>query len=72
MQKYNQYKKQYEKDQQTIKSSDKLYRISLQDNVFDKIEYESLGNISTKYLEDSKMIFFYKYDLRKKTFIFKK
>ena len=31
MNKYNKYKKQYEKDQQTIKSFDKLYRKSLQD-----------------------------------------
>ena len=34
--KYNKYKKQYERDQQTIKSFDKLYRKSLQDNIFDK------------------------------------
>ena len=33
--KYNKYKKQYERDQQTIKSFDKLYRKSLQDNVID-------------------------------------
>ena len=36
--KYNKYKKQYERDQQTIKSFDKLYRKSLQDNVIDKNE----------------------------------
>ena len=30
--KYNKYKKQYDRDQQTIKSFDKLYRKSLQDN----------------------------------------
>ena len=40
--KYNKYKKQYERDQNTIKSFDKLYRKSLQDNVIDKTEYESL------------------------------
>ena len=40
--KYNKYKKQYERDQQTIKSFDKLYRKSLQDNIIDKTEYESL------------------------------
>ena len=33
---YKKYKKQYERDQQTIKSSDKLYRKSLQDNIIDK------------------------------------
>ena len=43
--KYNKYKKQYEKDQQTIKSFDNLYRKSLQDIVIDKSEYESLCNI---------------------------
>ena len=31
--KYNKYKKHFERDQLTIKSSDKLYRKSLQDNV---------------------------------------
>ena len=46
--KYNKYKKQYERDQNTIKSSDKLYRKSLQDNVIDKTEYENLCNIFTK------------------------
>ena len=51
---YNKYKKQYEKDQQTIKSFDKLYRKSLQDNVIDKTEYESLCNIFTKYTNENK------------------
>ena len=37
--KYNKYKKQYERDQQTIKSFDKLFRKSLQDNIIDKNEY---------------------------------
>ena len=36
--KYNKYQKLYERDQQTIKSFDKLYRKSLQDNVINKIE----------------------------------
>ena len=35
---YNKYKKQYERDQQTIESFDKLYRKALQDNVIYKIE----------------------------------
>ena len=52
--KHNKYKKQYEKDQQTIKSFDKLYRKSLQDNVIDKTEYESLCNIFTKYTNENK------------------
>ena len=52
--KYNKYKKQYERDRQTIKSFDKLYRKSLQDNVIDKIEYESLCNVFTKYVDENK------------------
>ena len=51
---YNKYKKQYEKDQNTIKSFDKLYRKSLQDNVIDKTEYESLCNIFTRYVDENK------------------
>ena len=52
--KYNKYKKQYEKDQNTIKSFDKLYRKSLQDNIIDKTEYESLCTIFTKYVDENK------------------
>ena len=52
--KYNKYKKHYEKDQQTIKSFDKLYRKSLQDNVLDGNEYESLCNIFTKNVDETK------------------
>ena len=51
---YNKYKKLYERDQNTIKSFDKLYRKSLQDNVLDKTEYESLCNIFTKYVDENK------------------
>ena len=52
--KYNKYKKLYERDQNSIKSFDKLYRKSLQDNVIDKTEYESLCNIFTKYVDENK------------------
>ena len=52
--KFNKYKKLYERDQNTIKSFDKLYRKSLQDNVIDKNEYESLCNICTKYVDETK------------------
>ena len=52
--KYNKYTKQYEKDQQTIKSFDKLYRKSLQDNVIDKNEFDSLCNIFTEYVDENK------------------
>ena len=52
--KYNKYKQQYERDKQTNKSFDKLYRKFLQDNVIDKTEYESLCNIFTKYVDENK------------------
>ena len=52
--KYNKYKKQYERDQNTMKCFDKLYRKSLQDNIIDKNEYESLCNIFTKYVDENK------------------
>ena len=40
--KYNKYKKLYERYQNTIKSFDQLYRKSLQDNLIEETEYESL------------------------------
>ena len=52
--KYNKYKKLYERDQKTIKSFDKLYRKSLQDNIIDKNEYENLCNIFTRYVDENK------------------
>ena len=59
MNKYNKYQKHYEKDQQTIKSFDNLYRKSLQDNVIDKSEFESLCNIFTKYVVENKNLSFF-------------
>ena len=52
--KYNKYKNLHERDQNTIESFDKLYRKSLQDNVIDKNEYDSLCNIFTKYVDENK------------------
>ena len=52
--KHNKYKKQYGRDQQTIKSFDKIYRKSLQDKVLDKNEYDSLCNILTRYIDENK------------------
>ena len=52
--KYNKYRKQYERDQNSIKTFDKLYRKSLQDSIIDKPEYESLCNIFTKYVDENK------------------
>ena len=44
----NKYKKQYQKEQQTPKCFDQLYRKCLQDNLIDKNEYEGLCKIFTK------------------------
>ena len=52
--KYNKYKKQHERDQQTIKYFDKLYRKSLGDNIINKTEYDSLCNNFTKYVDENK------------------
>ena len=70
MRKYNKYKKQYEKYQQTIKSFDKLYRKSLRDNMIDKSEYEKLCNIFTKYADETKMNLFYKHEYKNKIKLF--
>ena len=64
--KYNKYKKKHERDQQTLKSFDKLYRKSLQNNVIDKNEYESLCNIFTKYVDEKKTNLFYKHEYKNK------
>ena len=69
--KYNKYKKQNEKDQNTIKCFDKLYRNPLQDNVSDKVEYESLCNIFTKCVnETKKSIFFINMNIKIKLYSF--
>ena len=70
MNKYNRTKKQYEKDQQTIKSFDKLYRKSLQDNIIDRTEYESLCNFLTKYIDENKKNLFSKGEDKNKIKVF--
>ena len=68
---YNKNKKQYERDQNTTKSSDKLYRKSLQDYVIDKTEYESLCNIFKKYVDENKNdSFLNKYEYKNKIKLF--
>ena len=52
--KYNEDEKQYERDQQVIKSFVKLYRKSLQANVIDETECESLCNVFTKFIDETK------------------
>ena len=54
LQKYNKYKKQYEKDQQTFKTFDKLNRKSLQDNIIDKNEFEIFCNIFPEFVVETK------------------
>ena len=56
--KNNNYKKQKERGQQTIKSFDKLYRKSSQDNIIDKTEDESLCNMFTENVDEYKNEFF--------------
>ena len=58
MKKHNEYKKQYEKDEQTIKYFDKLYTKTLQAELSDKNENGSLCIIFTKYSDEKKWIFF--------------
>ena len=57
--KYNKYKKQYDRDQNTIEFFDKIYRKSLQDNVIDETEYESLSNFLLNMLMKTKMNLFH-------------
>ena len=52
--KYNKYKKLYERDQQTVKSFNKLQRKSLQATINDKIEYEGFCDIFTKHVDENK------------------
>ena len=52
--KHDKYRKQFEKDQQIIEAFDKLYRKSSQDNLIGKNGNESLCNIFTKNLEETK------------------
>ena len=53
MQKYIRYKKQLKKYRQTIKFFEKLNRKSLQHNVIDEIEYKTVCEIFTKYVDET-------------------
>ena len=66
MKKYCKYKKEFDKDQQTIKSFNRLYRKeSLQYNLNNENEYESLFIFFTKYLDETKNESFYKCQQKK-------
>ena len=59
LQMYSLYKKQYQKDHQPIKFFDKLWRISLQDNVLNKNEYEAPWSIFTRYVDEKENASFF-------------
>ena len=62
LQKYDNYKKQYQEDQQAKDSFDKLNGKNLQDNPIDIIENESLCNWMK-----GKLNLFYTYEHKKKS-----
>ena len=64
MNKHHEYRRQYEKDQQTIKPFDKLYRKSLQDNVLDKNDMKIYIIFLLKILMKQKMSIFYKHEYK--------
>ena len=64
--KYKKYKILYERDQQTNKSFDNLYRNSFQDNIVDKNEHGSLSNIFTKNFDEFKNEPLYKHENKNK------
>ena len=72
MQKYIKYKKQYQKDQQTINSFNKLHCKGLQDNLFDKNEYEPLCIFLLDMLMKQNANPFYKYEHKNKISFFNK
>ena len=61
--KYNKYKQQYQKDQQTVNSFDNLYRKNLEDKSNYENECKPLFNFFTKFLDVTKIDFFKKYEL---------
>ena len=69
MQKYNNFKNQYEKDQQTIKSFDILNRKTLHDNLTDENEFKCLCIIFTKYLDETKNESFLQKDIYNHNFL---
>ena len=66
MKKFNKYKKLFEKDQQTIKCFDKLYRKSLQDNLIDKLIVKVYLTFLLNMSMNRKMSLFYKHEDKKK------
>ena len=48
------YEKHCDKEQRTVKSFDEIYRKSLQDDLNDKNEYDSLCSVFTQYFGWSK------------------
>ena len=59
MQKYDKYKKHYQKDQQAIESFDKLHRKKLHDNSIYENEYKSLCDVFNKNLDETRKEWFF-------------
>ena len=57
--KYNKNRKQCQKEKQTRKSFEKLYRKGLQDNLIFKSENKSLGTVFLEFLDETKNESFY-------------
>ena len=68
--KYKKKQKKYEKDQQTFKSFDKLYKKCLQDDKKVKNEYETLCNFFTESLDETKNEPFQKIEQKNKIKLF--
>ena len=68
--KYNKYKKQYERDQQTIKSFDKLYRKSLKIMLLIKLNMKVFIIFLLNILMKTKMNLFYKHEHKNKIKLF--
>ena len=61
LKKHYKYKRQFEKDQQSIKSFGEQYKKNLQDILIDRSEYDALSNVSNNSVVKNKNDFFWKY-----------
>ena len=68
--KYDEYKKQYEKDQQTIKYFDELYRKPLQHNIIDKMNIKVYVIFLLNIWMKRKMNLFHKHEYKNKIELF--
>ena len=68
--KYDKYKKPYERVQQTKKFLDKFFKKTLQDKVCDEKDSELLCEIFTKYVDETKNEYFFELDYKNKSKFF--